>query len=105
MGLLSNPFTDEKRRFPFCPEMGLPFSPFTDAKRLFACRDFIHPFPGVCVCAIARKGIYFTIGGDFLPMKHRFNKHYTRDEARALLPQIRQWLERLTQLAPAPGTP
>ncbi len=25
-------------------------------------------------------------------MAHRFNKHYTRDEARALLPQIRQWL-------------
>jgi hypothetical protein len=31
-------------------------------------------------------------------MKHRFKKHYTRDEARALLPQIRKWLERLSQL-------
>ena len=31
-------------------------------------------------------------------MEHRFDKHYTRDEARALLPQIRKWLERLTQL-------
>jgi hypothetical protein len=31
-------------------------------------------------------------------MKHRFKKHYTRDEARALLPQIRKWLERLNQL-------
>ncbi|MGA9778067.1 MAG: DUF2203 domain-containing protein [Limisphaerales bacterium] len=31
-------------------------------------------------------------------MKHRFNKHYTRDEVRALLPQIRKWLERLTEL-------
>jgi hypothetical protein len=31
-------------------------------------------------------------------MKHRFDKHYTREEARALLPQIRQWLERLNQL-------
>jgi hypothetical protein len=31
-------------------------------------------------------------------MKHRFDKHYTRDEARALLPQIRKWLERLNQL-------
>jgi hypothetical protein len=31
-------------------------------------------------------------------MNHRFKKHYTRDEARALLPQIRQWLERLNQL-------
>jgi hypothetical protein len=31
-------------------------------------------------------------------MKHRFNKHYTRDEAQALLPQIRRWLERLQQL-------
>ena len=31
-------------------------------------------------------------------MEHRFDKHYTREEARALLPQIRQWLERLNQL-------
>ena len=31
-------------------------------------------------------------------MEHRFNKHYTRDEARALLPQIRQWLEQLNRL-------
>ena len=31
-------------------------------------------------------------------MKHRFDKHYTRDEARALLPQIRKWLERLNGL-------
>ncbi len=31
-------------------------------------------------------------------MKRRFDKHYTRDEARALLPQIRQWLERLNRL-------
>lgn len=31
-------------------------------------------------------------------MKHRFKKHYTRDEARALLPQIRKWLDRLNQL-------
>ena len=31
-------------------------------------------------------------------MKHRFDKHYTREEARALLPQIRQWLERLNRL-------
>ena len=28
-------------------------------------------------------------------MAHRFSKHYTRDEARALLPQARQWLEQL----------
>jgi hypothetical protein len=25
-------------------------------------------------------------------MKHQFEKHYTRDEANALLPQIRKWL-------------
>jgi hypothetical protein len=31
-------------------------------------------------------------------MKHQFEKHYTREEARALLPQIRQWLARLNQL-------
>jgi hypothetical protein len=31
-------------------------------------------------------------------MKHRFKKHYTREEAQALLPQLRQWLTRLNQL-------
>ena len=30
-------------------------------------------------------------------MKHRFDKHYTREEANALLPQIRQWLEQLNR--------
>jgi hypothetical protein len=28
-------------------------------------------------------------------MAHRFQKHYTRDEARALLPQLREWLAEL----------
>ena len=28
-------------------------------------------------------------------MKYQFRKHYTREEARALLPQARQWLESL----------
>jgi hypothetical protein len=31
-------------------------------------------------------------------MAHQFQKHYTREEARALLPQIRQWLDQLLQL-------
>lgn len=31
-------------------------------------------------------------------MELRFEKHYTREEARALLPQIRQWLARLNTL-------
>jgi len=31
-------------------------------------------------------------------MKLRFEKHYTRDEARALLPDIRKWLARLGEL-------
>jgi hypothetical protein len=31
-------------------------------------------------------------------MEHRFDKHYTRDEACALLPQIRLWLELLNRL-------
>jgi hypothetical protein len=31
-------------------------------------------------------------------MEHRFDKHYTRDEVRALLPQIRQWLDQLNRL-------
>jgi hypothetical protein len=30
-------------------------------------------------------------------MPHRFQKHYTRDEARALLPQLRQWLAELNR--------
>ena len=38
-------------------------------------------------------------GGDyFATMQLRFEKHYTRDEARALLPDIRRWLERLNKL-------
>ena len=30
-------------------------------------------------------------------MAHRFDKHYTREEARELLPQIRQWLAELSR--------
>jgi hypothetical protein len=30
-------------------------------------------------------------------MAHRYKKHYTRDEARALLPLIRKWLEHLSK--------
>ena len=31
-------------------------------------------------------------------MANRYQKHYTREEARALLPQVRQWLARLNEL-------
>jgi len=31
-------------------------------------------------------------------MAHRFTKHYTREEARALLPTLREWLGRLEEL-------
>lgn len=31
-------------------------------------------------------------------MAHRYQKHYTLEEARALLPQIRLWLKRVVQL-------
>ena len=31
-------------------------------------------------------------------MSHRYQKHYTRDEARRLLPQIREWLQQLARL-------
>lgn len=31
-------------------------------------------------------------------MEYRFEKHYTREEARALLPQLRVWLGRLAEL-------
>src|SRR5438552_1977050 len=31
-------------------------------------------------------------------MTYRFRKHYTRDEARALLPTIRKWLDQVAQL-------
>jgi hypothetical protein len=30
-------------------------------------------------------------------MAHQFTKHYTRDEAKALLPQVRKWLRQLEQ--------
>src|ERR1051325_9991188 len=30
-------------------------------------------------------------------MAHQFTKHYTREEAKALLPQLRRWLGRLEQ--------
>ena len=30
-------------------------------------------------------------------MLHQFHKHYSREEARALLPQIRGWLQQLAQ--------
>jgi len=31
-------------------------------------------------------------------MKYQFQKHYTREEARALLPKLRAWLDRLIEL-------
>lgn len=31
-------------------------------------------------------------------MPHQFEKHYTRDEARALLPDVRRWLDRIRHL-------
>jgi hypothetical protein len=31
-------------------------------------------------------------------MAYQFTKHYTREQARALLPQIRQWLKQLSTL-------
>jgi hypothetical protein len=31
-------------------------------------------------------------------MAFQFHKHYTRDEARALLPAIRKWLNQLSRL-------
>jgi hypothetical protein len=31
-------------------------------------------------------------------MEYRFDKHYTREEARALLPQVRAWLQQLGRL-------
>jgi hypothetical protein len=34
-------------------------------------------------------------------MQLRFEKHYTREEARALLPEIRRWLSRLNELRKA----
>ncbi len=31
-------------------------------------------------------------------MGHQFKMHYTREEARSLLPEVRQWLQRLVHL-------
>src|SRR5208337_5409947 len=50
-----------------------------------------------CIKAGAGRDCIFD-ARQFLLMEHRFDKHYTRDEARALLPQIRQWLEQLHRL-------
>jgi len=36
--------------------------------------------------------------GVFSALKYQFEKHYTREEAQQLLPQLRQWLERLNRL-------
>jgi hypothetical protein len=33
-----------------------------------------------------------------MTVEHKFNRHYTIEEARALLPQVRLWLARLEQL-------
>jgi len=33
-------------------------------------------------------------------MTHQFRQHYSRDEARALLPKIRDWLQELQHLRP-----
>ena len=33
----------------------------------------------------------------FFIVPHRFTRHYTREEARALLPQLREWLAELNQ--------
>jgi hypothetical protein len=35
--------------------------------------------------------------GLFFAMKHRFQKHYTREEAQALVPQLRAWLADLNR--------
>ena len=50
------------------------------------------------LAAMAATADAFARAGSFSPMEHRFDKHYTREEARALLPQIRKWLERLNGL-------
>ena len=34
----------------------------------------------------------------FFAVKYTYTKHYTRDEARGLLPQIRVWLAELNRL-------
>ena len=34
-------------------------------------------------------------------MDYRYQKHYTREEAKELLPEVRKWLQRLNHLRPA----
>ena len=75
-----------RSRFPFCPEMRLLFNAFTDAK---GCRATSFSRSKAFVFAQAPGRVFISRWQCLLPMKHRFNKHYTRDEARALLPQIR----------------
>jgi hypothetical protein len=49
---------------------------------------------GGCLVNCRERSLFFFVQ---LAMAYQFQKHYTRDEARALLPQIRQWLARLNQ--------
>ncbi len=37
-------------------------------------------------------------GRSFFDVKHAYTRHYSRDEARALLPQLRAWLAELNRL-------
>jgi hypothetical protein len=60
-------------------------------------RVFIHPLARLHF-GMVQGGVLSLMPGNFSLMENRFDKHYTRDEARALLPQIREWLERLNRL-------
>jgi hypothetical protein len=81
--------------------MRVPFGAFTPkafgAKRLVAFVTSLARSQAF-VFAQAPGRVFIAPLAHVMPMKHRFTKHYTRDEARALLPQIRRWLERLAQL-------
>jgi len=50
------------------------------------------------VISTVRGGCLRSHGGRSFAVPYRFNKHYTRDEARALLPQLREWLATLNRL-------
>jgi hypothetical protein len=57
----------------------------------------VHPFARGCLMEPSRTAFILPPAKVFA-MEHRFDKHYTRDEACALLPQIRLWLELLNRL-------
>ena len=54
----------------------------------------------MCIAFDGKRSVSYTHLDVYKRQDHRFEKHYTREEASALLPQIRLWLAKLNRLRP-----